>query len=117
MPNLYRIRAEQTCHAEALVISNDEEDAKLLFKKAILNGELEFDSPTSASPFYMDYCNNIVISEENKKTIEHEIKNYGVVNNEGKITYNAKIFNDLLELAKKKRHEEWLKKNHMEFNF
>lgn len=107
--NIFRVKATQTIEQNSLVLASNDNEARVLFLKAIELGNVEPNFSSHNFKKEKIECNSVVLDA----SIKHEIKEYGIIIRKGECIFGDKVKDLLKDIAK----EEWLKKNHLEFKF
>ena len=115
MLNFFTVTAEAMTALDIVVLAEDKSKAEELVQKALDEGTLEFEDidSTCVSSIYSHPHSCKVITEK-------EIKNEGVLCfNEGEldICYDLSLLEEMENHNEQCKREEWLKQNHMEFDF
>jgi hypothetical protein len=116
MKKIFRVKATQTFEHNSLVLASNDNEARLLFLKAIKLGNVEPNFSYHNFKKEKMECNSVALDA----SIKHEIKAYGIIIRQGECVFGDKakdLLKDISEKIKDIAKEEWLKKNHLEFKF
>lgn len=108
---IFKAIAKQIKTAEIMVLAKNISSAESLVAQAMVFNDLDFEGDADRD------INVEEIQSEDINDIIRDIKEFGILNNKAKIDYDQSIIDEVVELYKKQKKEEYLKKYHMEFNY